>query len=106
MVILCSALWVKQRCLSEDFIASNDNIKMIARGLYAKLNGGERELASGETEKESVWETEHRRKREVASVQRSSYLHKHKEEMKCDKKDNYADKDIAATIPTAHLFYS
>ncbi len=45
---------MKQRCLSEDFIAINDNIERIARGLFAKCNGGERELASGETEKESV----------------------------------------------------
>ncbi len=71
---------MKQQCLSEDFIAINDNMKRIARGLYAKHNGGERELASGETKKESVLETERRRKREVASVQR--FLHKHKQEMK------------------------
>jgi hypothetical protein len=40
------------------------------------------------------------RKREVASVQRSSYLHKHKEERRTDN----ADKDIAATIAMSHLF--
>jgi hypothetical protein len=35
-------------------IAINDNMKRFAMGLYAKQNGGERELASGETERESV----------------------------------------------------
>ena len=49
---------MKQRCLSEDFIAINDNMKRIARGLYAKRNGGERELASGETHRESVCESQ------------------------------------------------
>jgi hypothetical protein len=47
---------VKQRCLSEDFIAINDNTKRFAMGLYAKRNGGERELASGETERVCVCE--------------------------------------------------
>jgi len=41
---------VKQRCLSDDFIAINYNTKSFAMGLYAKQNGGERELDSGETE--------------------------------------------------------
>ncbi len=36
-----SPLWVKQRCLSEDFIAINDNTKRFGKGLYAKHNGGE-----------------------------------------------------------------
>jgi hypothetical protein len=45
---------VKQRCLSDDFIAINYNTKSFAMGLYAKQNGGERELDSGETERESV----------------------------------------------------
>jgi hypothetical protein len=67
--------------LSEDFIAINGNTKWFAMGLYAKWNGGERELASGQTERECVWEAEHVRKREVASVQRSTDLHKHKMEM-------------------------
>ncbi len=39
---------MKQRFLSEDFIAINDNTKRFAMGLYEKCNGGERELASGE----------------------------------------------------------
>jgi hypothetical protein len=38
--------------LSEDFIAINDNTKRFAMGLYAKHNGGERELSSRETERE------------------------------------------------------
>jgi hypothetical protein len=56
-------------------------------GLYAKHSGGERELVSRETERECVWEAECMRKREVASVQRSTDLHKHREEMQSDKKD-------------------
>jgi hypothetical protein len=43
---------VKQWSLSEDIIAINDNMKRFAKGLYAKHNGGERELANGETERE------------------------------------------------------
>jgi hypothetical protein len=39
---------------SEDFIAINDNMKRFAMGLYTKHKGGEREPASGETERESV----------------------------------------------------
>jgi hypothetical protein len=45
---------VKQRCLSDDFIAINDSKKRFARGLYAKWNGGGRELDSRETQRESV----------------------------------------------------
>ncbi len=72
-------------------------MKRFAMGLNAKCNGGERELASGDTERESVcvcvWEREREReaermrKREVASVQRSPDFHNHKEEMQSDKKD-------------------
>jgi hypothetical protein len=40
-LLLVSTLWVKQRCLSEDFIAINDNTKRFGKGLYAKHNGGE-----------------------------------------------------------------
>jgi hypothetical protein len=47
---------VKQWCLSDDFIMINDNTKRFAMGLYAKRNGGERELASRETERERVCE--------------------------------------------------
>jgi hypothetical protein len=43
---------VKQQCLSDDFIAINDNTKRFAMGFYAKCNGGERELDSGEKERE------------------------------------------------------
>ncbi len=38
--------------------------------LYAKHTGGERELASEETERESVSEAEHMIKREVAKINR------------------------------------
>jgi hypothetical protein len=41
---------MKQQCLSEDFIAISDNTKRFAMGFYAKRNGGERELDSGERE--------------------------------------------------------
>ncbi len=47
---------MKQWCLSEDFIAIIDNTKRFGMGLYAKCNGGERELANGETGRESVCE--------------------------------------------------
>jgi hypothetical protein len=67
--LLRSALWVKQRCLSDDFIAINDKLERFARVLHARWNGGERELDSGETERESVWEAEHSVKEGVASVQ-------------------------------------
>ena len=45
---------MKQWCLSDDFIAINDKLERFARGLYGKQNGGERELDSRETERESV----------------------------------------------------
>ena len=45
---------MKQWCLSGDFIAINDNRKRIAGGLYAKWNGGERELDIGEIGRERV----------------------------------------------------
>jgi hypothetical protein len=47
---------VNQWCLSDDFIAINDNMNKFAKGLCAKHNGGERELATGETKRESVCE--------------------------------------------------
>jgi hypothetical protein len=43
---------VKQRCSSDEFIAINDKLERFARALYAKWNGRERELDSGETERE------------------------------------------------------
>ncbi len=43
---------MKQRCLSYDFIAINDDIERFAMGFYAKHNGEEKELDSGETERE------------------------------------------------------
>jgi hypothetical protein len=45
---------VKQLCLSDNFIGINDKLERFTRGLYAKWNGGERELDSGEIERESV----------------------------------------------------
>ncbi len=59
---------MKQRCLSDDFIAIIDKLERFARGLCAKWNGGERELDSGETERESVQEAEHSVKEGVASI--------------------------------------
>jgi hypothetical protein len=38
--------------LSDDFIAINDKLERFARGLYAKRNGRELELESGETGRE------------------------------------------------------
>ncbi len=38
--------------MSDDFIAINDKLTRFAKGLYAKQNGGKRELDSGETERE------------------------------------------------------
>ncbi len=38
--------------MSDDFIVINDKLERFAKGLYAKWNGGERELDSGETERE------------------------------------------------------
>jgi hypothetical protein len=35
-------------------MAINDRLTMFARGSYAKWNGGERELDTGETERENV----------------------------------------------------
>ena len=82
-----SPLWVEQRCLYEDFIVINENTKRFAMGFYAKHNGGERGQDSTETERECAWETEHMRKREVASVQRSTDLHKHEKERQNDEQD-------------------
>jgi hypothetical protein len=57
-------------CLSDNFIGINDKLE---GGLYAKWNGGERELDSGEIERESVLEAEHSVKEGVASVQSSTF---------------------------------
>ncbi len=40
--------------MSDDFIAINDKLERFAKGLYAKWNGGERELDRGETKRECV----------------------------------------------------
>jgi hypothetical protein len=54
---------VKQWCLSEDFVAINDTMQRFAMGFYAQHNGGERELDSRETERESVHEKQSVRER-------------------------------------------
>jgi hypothetical protein len=46
------------------------------------------------------------RKREVALVQRSSFYINIERKCKAIRRTNYADKDIAATITKAHLFFS
>jgi hypothetical protein len=40
--------------MSDDFIVINDKLERFAKGLYAKWNGGERELDSGEKKRVSV----------------------------------------------------
>ncbi len=57
--------------------------------LYAKCNGGERELASGETMRECVRGRVYEKEGNsiTALVQRSTDLHKHREEMQSDKKE-------------------
>jgi hypothetical protein len=59
--------------MSDDFIVINDKLERFAKGLYAKWNGGERELDSGEKKRVSVWEAEHSVKEGVASVQSSTF---------------------------------
>ncbi len=54
--------------MSDDFITINDNTKRLAMGLYAKCNGGERELASRETERERVCERGRAYEKEGSSV--------------------------------------
>ncbi len=66
--------------MSDDFIAIDDNSEKVAMHFYVWQRKRGRELTTGETERdnESVG-------REVASVQRSIYLHKHITEMYHDK---------------------
>jgi hypothetical protein len=45
-----------KRCDSEKFISNNDNAGRSAMGLYIQRKEGERELDSGETERERVCE--------------------------------------------------
>jgi hypothetical protein len=58
---------VKQRCVSEQFIAINDNLENACQGFYINWKVRGREQDSGETERECVLVAEHRRKREMAS---------------------------------------
>ncbi len=48
----------QQRCVSEQFIVINDNLKRLAKDFYIKQKEGEREQDSRETERESVCEGE------------------------------------------------
>ncbi len=45
---------MKQRCESEQFIVTDDNLKRLALDFYIKRKEGEREQDIGETERESV----------------------------------------------------
>jgi hypothetical protein len=97
---------VKQRCLSEDFIAINDNKKRFAMGLYAKCNGGERELANRETERECVCERQSVSERGKWRRYKDHHIYINiKRKCKAIRRTDYADNDIAATIATAHLFF-
>jgi hypothetical protein len=79
---------MKHPCLSEDFVVINDNTKRFAMGLYAKCNGGERELARGETERECVCVRGRAYEKEGSSIgTKIIILHKHREEMQSNKKD-------------------
>ncbi len=98
---------MKQWCLSEDFIAIYDTTKRFAMGLYAKRNGGERELASGETERERVCERQSKYERGKQHQYKDQQIYINIErKCKAIRRTNYADKDIAATIATAPLFSS
>ncbi len=41
-----------KRCDSEKFISNNDKLERFAKGLYIQRKEGERELDSGETDRE------------------------------------------------------
>jgi hypothetical protein len=58
---------VKQRCESEQFIAINDNMEMLAV-FYIERKMRGREQDSEETERESVLGAEHCGEREIASA--------------------------------------
>jgi hypothetical protein len=57
--------------LSDDFIAINDKQKRYAICFYVQLKRKERELTSGETERECV-RGRASEEREIASIQRST----------------------------------
>ncbi len=48
-LVLCTALQVKQCCVSNECISINDNLE-VPGTFYIKWKEGERELTSGETE--------------------------------------------------------
>jgi hypothetical protein len=54
-LLLCSAPLVKQRCLSDDFIAINDKRKRLPWVFMCVQEGG-KELTNGETERERMCE--------------------------------------------------
>ena len=69
------------RCVSNDFIENNDNSgQNVVRFYVWRIERG-RELPSGETEKEEVWERESLWERRIAWVQRSGHTHKQLTEM-------------------------
>jgi len=74
--------------------------------LYAKWNGGERELDIGEIERERVWEAEHSVKEWVASLLSSERLTKFRKidinkwngKFQLIRKGHEVDKEIASKI--------
>jgi hypothetical protein len=101
-------------CDSEKFISNNDNAKIIAIGLNIKWKEGERELDSGKTEREREREREREsmrgsalRHKGVASVQRSTVLHKHVTEIcKLISEINDVDNGLVSTTQQLHVCYS
>ncbi len=61
---------MKQRYESEQFVAINDNMEIVAtcQGFHIKRKMRGREQDSGETERESVLEAEHCRERGIVSA--------------------------------------
>ncbi len=55
---------MKQLCVSKECISINDNVEVVDIGFYIKCNEGERELNTGETQRE-------RESKHLASVQSS-----------------------------------
>ncbi len=49
---------MKQRCLSDEFIAVNNKWERFAMGFYVQWKEGERELDSGDTERVCAGEAE------------------------------------------------
>ncbi len=59
---------MKQQCETEQIIAINDNMEMVARVFNIKQKVRGREQDSGETERERVLEAEHRGERKMVSA--------------------------------------